>query len=63
VIDLQPLHAAGAEIAGHADAWLRMPGIKSGDFAHKHDSIADRVRRLHYQLGRRVTPQDIKAMP
>jgi len=56
-IDLQELHAAGAEIAGHADAWLalgRQPRVKNDRL-----NLVEKVRTLHISLARRVVPADI----
>jgi pyruvate/2-oxoglutarate dehydrogenase complex dihydrolipoamide acyltransferase (E2) component len=63
-IDLQELHAAGAEVAGeHADAWLRLRGAKSAEFATLHGGIVGAVRALHARLGRRITPADLNRQP
>ncbi|MEY2654596.1 MAG: hypothetical protein RLZZ524_1624 [Pseudomonadota bacterium] len=63
-IDLQELHAAGAEVAGeHADAWMRLRGAKSAEFATLHGGIVGAVRALHARLGRRITPADLNRQP
>jgi hypothetical protein len=64
MIDLQALHAAGADVAGvHADAWLRLPGVRSGEFTTKAGGVLERVRAMHAQLGRRILPTDLTGQP
>lgn len=55
--DLQALHAAGACIPGHADAWLAL-GRQTRVLAGRLDLVAT-VTRLHRELGRDVVPADI----
>jgi hypothetical protein len=59
VIDLQALHAAGADCGGEtgASSWLAYrPGRKMAWCGN----LYDRVRYLYAQLGRRVTVEDLR---
>lgn len=57
LFDLQYLHACGADVHDRADAWLAL-GRQSRVRNNRLDIYAE-VRRLHANLGRRVTPEDI----
>ena len=55
--DLQALHAAGAEITGHIDAWMKIG--HASRFSHFRSDLVREIRQLHHDLRRRVLPSDL----
>lgn len=56
-VDLQALHAAGAEIPSHADAWLQLG--RASRYTNRRLDLVEEVMRLHRELGRNILPSDI----
>jgi hypothetical protein len=61
ILDLQSLHAAGADVSGeNGAAWLRFPAIKNE--RTKGAGLLGRIRYMRALLNRPVTPSDMEGI-